>query len=1062
MEIGDLVESTKDADENFHFSGIGKLHSIDDAKSEVEVVFFVSPSKPDAHRKKLPFDAVQNAKLNDEHNVYHKIEEDYWRRARYGGARPDNKHLLIYNRKEEVELPDTEDIYVLNLSFGDEINPEEFLKKKCTDTPFFSTRRLSFIKSYIEQRAACRSISSLSSSDVDLAEHQIAIVRRILQDENKKYLLADEVGLGKTIEAGLIIKEHILTDENACVFVVTPAALQEQWREELSTKFYLGNLIKDDDGAPPKAAGESYHTKDLFVPPVDDDLIEEDGRRLFIFEHNQLLKELDSKFPTMIVIDETHQIATWAWEANRKHDYQEIVKACQQSTITLLLSGTPISHNSKNYLAMLHLLSPDSYKLNEEGIKKFEKRLAEREELGGLYQSFTVGNDDFTLNQNLDVMEQKFSNDKDLLKKIHEVRPFIDDDKTIDKAKRANKITTLRRFIGENYRIHQRMLRNQREDTQIIQYFPGLKGAKIKQWEVNEITLPIDRQIIDKSNQLANEENYLEWLTLCMQSPSLVADKVRTIINNSTKQNEDNIKFLKNIIKDAQDEQKSKDELLDTILSEWLEGHKKGKIIIFCMTDNLADHVFQRIYENYGVSVERYSPEEKLKFNIDDDIRILVCDHRGEDGLNLHGGEKLLIHYALPKSLSAIEQRNGRANRYSANVHAKPVESIILTPNDDRSVIYRWVYLLDNTINIFKQSIASLQHVLEEEIDKTWGNLYINDIEEFDTLEKNLSGEKGQIELERKKVRAQEQLNSLEEEILLAREFANELIEADEKAEEHADSIKDWIKDALKFHSIPGPLNNTFRFKYRYGGGRGPITLMSVEEFLKKCITGINKDESDYQNIVTHWMSPFRALPSKNNELVYPLRFGQPFVDTIYQAMEIDTRGVCSVSIRFLYGTTKKERKLLYFGINWMVDATQVNSTKSQQRIDDEHHKPKIIEHWIDAKKLELITDEKLIKFLTSPYSKDAAKSKEGKVSINERFSYIDKNIGNEREWKLFLNEFEKDTVDDEKNTLGEWSEELIDHVIDTSKKQLDASLGKDTTLQKKIISINTILFAFV
>ena len=114
---------------------------------------------------------------------------------------------------------------------------------------------------------------------------------------------------------------------------------------------------------------------------------------VLILEHDQLLRALEDNHPTMIVIDEAHQIATWAWEANRKHDYREIASACQQSTNILLLSGTPINHNPQNYLAMLHLLSPDSYKLNEEGIKKFEQRLAQREELGGLYQSFTIDND---------------------------------------------------------------------------------------------------------------------------------------------------------------------------------------------------------------------------------------------------------------------------------------------------------------------------------------------------------------------------------------------------------------------------------------------------------------------------------------------------------------------------------------------------------------------------------------------------------------------------------------------------------------------------------------------
>ena len=77
MEIGDLVQSDKDVNGKLHFSGIGKLHAIDKVKSEVEIVFFVSPSNPDAHRKKLPFGAVKIAEIKEDHNVYHKIEKEH-------------------------------------------------------------------------------------------------------------------------------------------------------------------------------------------------------------------------------------------------------------------------------------------------------------------------------------------------------------------------------------------------------------------------------------------------------------------------------------------------------------------------------------------------------------------------------------------------------------------------------------------------------------------------------------------------------------------------------------------------------------------------------------------------------------------------------------------------------------------------------------------------------------------------------------------------------------------------------------------------------------------------
>ena len=116
---------------------------------------------------------------------------------------------------------------------------------------------------------------------------------------------------------------------------------------------------------------------------------------------------------------------------------------------------------------------------------------------------------------------------------------------------------------------------------------------------------------------------------------------------------------------------------------------------------------------------------DSLRFVLEDDIKVLVCDKRGEDGLNLHGGEKLLIHYSVPLSFSRIEQRNGRLNRYSATIHARPIRSIVLMPNR-RSFMAHWVDLLDEPIGIFNRSVAGLQYILQEHIDKAWNSVVEN------------------------------------------------------------------------------------------------------------------------------------------------------------------------------------------------------------------------------------------------------------------------------------------------------------------------------------------------
>ena len=91
-------------------------------------------------------------------------------------------------------------------------DPTPYLAKQINETPLFADARSGFMRTLISQRAACQGMSGLISSVIELEPHQMSVVRRVLQDPVQRYLLADEVGLGKTIEAGVIIRQYVLDD----------------------------------------------------------------------------------------------------------------------------------------------------------------------------------------------------------------------------------------------------------------------------------------------------------------------------------------------------------------------------------------------------------------------------------------------------------------------------------------------------------------------------------------------------------------------------------------------------------------------------------------------------------------------------------------------------------------------------------------------------------------------------------------------------------------------------------------------------------------------------------
>src|SRR5262245_55999562 len=99
----------------------------------------------------------------------------------------------------------------------------------------------------MEQRGASLGMSALLSSGIELEAHQVEVVRRVLQDPVQRYLLADEVGLGKTIEAGVLIRQYVIDDPNDHrILVLVPPSLVAQWADELRRRFFLSVDTSDE------------------------------------------------------------------------------------------------------------------------------------------------------------------------------------------------------------------------------------------------------------------------------------------------------------------------------------------------------------------------------------------------------------------------------------------------------------------------------------------------------------------------------------------------------------------------------------------------------------------------------------------------------------------------------------------------------------------------------------------------------------------------------------------------------------------------------------------------
>ncbi|MEK5523492.1 DEAD/DEAH box helicase [Heyndrickxia sp. FSL W8-0423] len=161
--------------------------------------------------------------------------------------------------------------------------------------------------------------------------HQLEVAQQVVENMNGKAILADEVGLGKTIEAGLILKEYMIRRLVKKVLILVPASLVSQWAFELNTKFHI-----------PAVAQKKSYVWDQFDCVISSiDTAKRSPHREKIYEQNY----------DLVIIDEAHKLK------NHKTKNYEFVQNLKKK-FCLLLTATPIQNRVDEIFHLVSLLKP--------------------------------------------------------------------------------------------------------------------------------------------------------------------------------------------------------------------------------------------------------------------------------------------------------------------------------------------------------------------------------------------------------------------------------------------------------------------------------------------------------------------------------------------------------------------------------------------------------------------------------------------------------------------------------------------------------------------------------
>lgn len=596
----------------------------------------------------------------------------------------------------------TEDLLLIPFSRAD-INPVyQMLNYEVQNPKWYQQRKVvSQFTTTLEN--APFGFSHLLGTRVFLLEHQADTIIRALTDKPCRLMLADEVGLGKTIEALSIVKGHLDKNSNLRVLIIVPKALLYQWRNEMEYKFWLNAEIYDE--------------------------IKEVKSNILLISNDEYLgatEEVISADWDICIVDETHRLLRY------EELYKKVQKATNKIKNILLLSATPILHRGREYHKLLSLLNPKRF--SDMSLTEFDVLLKKQKYIRDLVFDMMRDLDDYVeFNLSGDFIEQledinEYINDSKLTKIIASISSS-EEDYGIKEAKIALA------YISEFYQIERGIIRHRRAEIpaadikrECEEYYYIMQGSQYNVYEEETYSI-----IIECVKDLYAEPSTKDLdigkrlLSAAMSSPYAVEEVIDELGINNEEIIENNKKWLNycerefsriDVLSDEIETFYAKfSHLIDFIDQE--DVNKEMKFIVFTgYSSNIRifENVLKRFFSDCEVtSFYRGMTAEGLQLSADEfqnnkKCRILICDETGGEGRNFQVADYIL-HYDLPWSPAILEQRIGRLDRIGRDL-SKSVKSVVfISENTIENNLYN---LYNEGLSIFTESLCGLEIGFED------------------------------------------------------------------------------------------------------------------------------------------------------------------------------------------------------------------------------------------------------------------------------------------------------------------------------------------------------------
>ena len=571
--------------------------------------------------------------------------------------------------------------------FADSLRPARSREEAIIANVEGSPERLRNAWLYYEAHALplMENAAALTAARIDLLPHQVVLTHRIATASPRRFLVADEVGLGKTIETALILRELASRGELSRALMVVPAGLVNNWHRELNEVFNLGFEVFGSEGDITDRKSNAFAKHDRLIASVDT-----------LKRSARVKRLLDAPAWDLVVFDEAHHLSAYRSGGRvRKTENYKLAEALRDhSRDMLILSATPHQGDHFRFWMLIQLLNPTLFADPEEMLRErhrlnavvFRRTKADacRADGSPLFRRRWVHTESFTMSSTesafygklREYLRDGFAMAQRQGSKGRALGFVMTIFQKIAASSFAAVRSTLRRRLLM-LTIHEAILRDAALDVDghaslmeeargLIRQDAGLPDDMIGRSEVDRLLADYKVRLLRKLN---DEDLLLAASSATSEIYGAQGEEMATLAVDLALP-EERVRILELLSHFPKVRETKVDKLLRGLGALWNQNVGE-KVVIFATylaTVDLLAREIEAAYPGQGVVVLRGGDHgvklaAERRFRRKDGPKVLICTAAGREGINLQFA-RVLFNFDLPWNPMDIEQRIGRIHRY--------------------------------------------------------------------------------------------------------------------------------------------------------------------------------------------------------------------------------------------------------------------------------------------------------------------------------------------------------------------------------------------------------------